>query len=94
MQLRATDTQLAQRDTQVSQLQTDLAGLTKSQSHLESELESAYGDIYTLQELVKEMNSELHGAKFVINDCVRGGAGTFTQEYLKRSQDYDSKVVS
>ena len=56
---------------------------------MESELENAYHEVYTLQELVNEMNSELHGARFVIRDCLRDGPGDFTREYLARSEDYD-----
>ena len=61
---------------------------------MELELENAYREVFTLQELVKELNNELHGARFVIRDCLREGAGKFTREYLARSEDYDSKISS
>ena len=38
------------------------------------------------------MNSELHGARFVLRDCLREGASKFTKEYLARSEDYDAKI--
>jgi len=61
---------------------------------MEAELENAYHEVFTLQELVKELNNELHGARFVLRDCLREGAGKFTREYLARSEDYDAKISS
>jgi hypothetical protein len=61
----------------------------RTNSHLEFELERVYGDCYVYEATVQELQNELAGARFIIEDAVRTGKCGMAIEYLNRANPFD-----